>query len=78
VAVNKKDLAELINKLPDKDIHLVADLVKRLISHPDDYHIPYDDEELTDDDIKAILQGRKEFQEGKTIKFEDILHELQD
>lgn len=78
MAVNKKYLAELINKLPDKDIHLVADLVKRLISHPDDYHIPYDDEELTDDDIKAIQQGRKEFQEGKTIKFEDILHELQD
>jgi hypothetical protein len=78
VAVNKKDLAELINKLPDKDIHLVADLVKRLISPSDDYHIPYDDEELTDDDIKAIQQGRKEFQEGKTIKFEDILHELQD
>lgn len=76
MAITKKELSELIEKLQDKDVPLVADLVKRLI-HPNDYHIPYDDEPLTDDDIKAIEEGRKEFLEGKTIKFEDIKNELQ-
>ncbi|XID94924.1 hypothetical protein ACF3MZ_10575 [Paenibacillaceae bacterium WGS1546] len=76
MAISKKELNELIDKLSDNDISLVADLVKRLI-HPADYHIPYDDEPLTDDDIQAINDARKEFLEGNTIKFEDIKHELQ-
>ncbi|MDU0328799.1 hypothetical protein RW092_01095 [Paenibacillus sp. 3LSP] len=65
-----------INKLSDQDIPLVADLVRRLI-HPADHHIPYDDEPLTDEDIQAVKEARQEFLEGKTIKFEDIKHELQ-
>ncbi|HUC93688.1 MAG TPA: hypothetical protein VMS09_17005 [Paenibacillus sp.] len=73
---SKKELTELIDKLSDKDIPLVANLIKRLI-HPADYNIPYDDEPLTKDDIEAIEEARKEFGEGKTIKFEDIEHELQ-
>ncbi|PWV87366.1 hypothetical protein DFQ01_1622 [Paenibacillus cellulosilyticus] len=76
MAINKKELSELINKLSDNDIPLVADLVKRLI-HPADYHIPYDDEPLTQDDIEAVDEANQEFLEGKTIKFEDIKHELQ-
>ena len=76
MAVNKKELSELIDKLSDKDIPLVADLIKRLI-HPADYHIPYDDEPLTNDDIQALHEARKEFLEGKTNKFEDSKHELQ-
>jgi hypothetical protein len=77
MAVSKKEeLSELIDKLSDNDISLVADLIKRLI-HPADYHIPYDDEPLTEDDIQAIQEARQEYLEGKTIKFEDIMHELQ-
>jgi hypothetical protein len=75
--MNKKELTDLIQKLPDKDVPLVVDLVKRLINHPEDYYIPYDDEPLTDDDISAIEDARKEYREGKTIKFEDIKHEFQ-
>ncbi|MBA9088533.1 glycosidase [Fontibacillus solani] len=73
--MSKKDLTDLIDKLSEKDIPLVADLVKRLI-HPSDYHIPYDDEPLTEDDLQAIRGAKKEYLEGKTIKFEDILDEL--
>jgi hypothetical protein len=76
MAMNKQELTELIGKLSEKDVPLVADLVKRLI-HPADYYIPYDDEPLTEDDIRAIEEGRKEFLEGKTVKLEDILHDLQ-
>ncbi|AZK45174.1 hypothetical protein [Paenibacillus lentus] len=54
MAVSKKDLANLIHQLPDKDIPLVADFLKRLISNPQDAHIPYDDEELSENDLKAI------------------------
>jgi hypothetical protein len=76
MAISKKELANLINKLSDNDIPLVADLVKRLIL-PADYNIPYDDEPLTEDYIQAIHEAQQEFLEGKTIKFEDIKHELQ-
>jgi hypothetical protein len=75
MVMNKKELIELVQKLPEKDIPLVADLISRLLTHPDDYYIPYD-EPLTDDDIKAIDEAKIEFQAGKTIKFEDIKHEL--
>ena len=76
MAIGKKELSELIDQLSENDISLVADLVKRLI-HPADYHIPYDDEPLTEEDIQAIHEARIEYREGKTISFEDIKHELQ-
>lgn len=76
MAISKKELSDLIEKLSDKDVPLVADLVKRLI-HPLDYYIPYDDEPLTEDDLHAIQEAKKEHLEGKPIKFEDILDELQ-
>jgi len=76
MAISKKELSELIDKLPDRDIPLVADLVKRLI-HPIDDQLPYDDEPLTADDRQAIREAKEEYLEGKTIKFEDILDELQ-
>jgi hypothetical protein len=76
MAISKKELNDLIDKLSDKDVPLVADLVERLL-HPADYYIPYDDEPLTEDDIHAINEGRSEFLQGKTIKLEDIIHDLQ-
>lgn len=76
MAMSKKELTDLIDKLSEKDVLLVADLVKRLI-HPSDYHIPYDDEPLTEDDLQAIREAKKEYLDGETIKFEDILNELQ-
>ncbi|WP_410513132.1 hypothetical protein PaeBR_01260 [Paenibacillus sp. BR2-3] len=76
MAMSKKELNNLIDKLSDKDVPLVADLVKRLI-HPADFYIPYDDEPLTEDDIQAIKEGREEFLKGETINLEDIIHDLQ-
>lgn len=37
-----------------------------------DAHIPYDDEPLTEDDIQAIEQAKKDFSEGKTFSLMDI------
>lgn len=43
---------------------------------PFDVHIPFDDEELTEDDLNAIEQAELEFQQGKTVRLKDIEHEL--
>lgn len=66
----------MVDQLSEKDIPLVADFLKRLISHPLEYEIPYDDELLTEDDLKAIEDVRIDFEQGKTIKLKDIEHEL--
>ncbi|QUH26622.1 hypothetical protein [Serpentinicella alkaliphila] len=76
MALSKNDLNELVQKLSDKDIPLVADFLKRLISHPQDSNIPYDDESLTDDDLRAIEASKTEFQQGKTIRLKDIENDL--
>jgi hypothetical protein len=76
MAKSKKDLTELIHQLSDKDVPLVADFLKRLITHPLDAHIPYDDEPLTEDDLKAISKADLEVKQGLTIKLRDIEHEL--
>lgn len=76
MAASKKELAELIQQLSDKDVPLVTDFLKRLISNPLDVHIPYDDEELTEDDLKAIKKAELEFKQGRTISLKNIEHEL--
>jgi hypothetical protein len=76
MAVSKKELSDLLEKLSDKDVPLVAELIHRLISHPLDSNIPYDDEPLTEDDIKAIEKARLEFKKGLTINLKDIEDEL--
>jgi hypothetical protein len=76
MAVSKKELSDLVEKLSDKDVSLVADLIHRLISHPLDSNIPFDDEPLTDVDIKAIEKARLEFKNGLTINLKDIEDEL--
>ncbi|MET3208733.1 UNVERIFIED_CONTAM: hypothetical protein ABIC26_001672 [Paenibacillus sp. PvR008] len=75
-AVNKKELSQLIQQLPDKDVPLVADLIKRLINHPLDSHIPFDDEPLTDSDIQAMKNAKKEFNKGTSFKLKDFENEL--
>ena len=77
MAVSKKELTNLVQQLSDKDIPLVADFLKRLLSNPLDAHIPYDDEELTEDDLKAIDKAELEYKTGQTISLKDIEHELQ-
>lgn len=72
MAVSKKELSDLLEKLSEKDVILVADLIHRLISHPLDSIIPFDDEPLTDDDISAIEKARLEFKKGLTINLKDI------
>ena len=76
MALSKDDLNKLIQQLADVDVPLVAEFLKRLISHPQDSHIPYDDEPLTEDDLRAIKQADMEFNQGKTISLRDIEHEL--
>jgi hypothetical protein len=76
MGITKKELTDLVQKLSDKDVPLVADLIHRLISHPLDSNIPFDDEPVTDDDIKAIEKAKLEFQKGLTFKLKDIEHEL--
>jgi hypothetical protein len=76
VVVNKKELSEMVHQLSEKDLPLVSEFLIRLLEHPKDSNIPYDDEPLTNDDIQAIEQSKKEFQTGYSIKLKDIEHDL--
>ncbi|WP_202079109.1 hypothetical protein [Caldalkalibacillus salinus] len=75
MAISKDELSKMIQQLPEQDLDLVHNLVKRLINSTDS-HIPYDDEPLTEDDKRAIKEAKIEYQQGKTLNLKDIENEL--
>ena len=76
MAVKKQDLEELVRYLSEEDVPLVHELLIRLINHPKDDHIPYDDEPLTEEDLQAVKEAEAEYKQGRTIRFEDSENEL--
>ena len=58
-------LATMINAIPDHDIHLLLEVVKRFI--------PLDIDDIeTPEDTAAHLQAMKEYAAGETISHADI------
>ena len=76
MSINKEELNELIDKLPKEDIPLIKNLVKRLIEKSEDSFIPYDDEPISSDDLKAIKESKEEFKKGETKNLKDVENEL--
>ena len=76
MAIKKSELSEMVKRLSDNDIPLVYNLLTRLITSPKDDHIPYDDEPLTDEDLKAIKEAEEDYKQRKTIRFEEIENEV--
>jgi len=60
--MTKTELHELVDALPDESLPAAAILLRRaqdpVVAKLD--AAPYDDEELTDDDLEAVREARKE------------------
>jgi hypothetical protein len=76
MAIKKQELKNMVNDLSDRDVPLVYHLLTRLIGSKKDDHIPFDDEPLTENDLKAIKEAEEDYLQYRTIRFEDIEDEI--
>lgn len=76
MAINKEKVNDLINRLSNKDLELVYELLERLTQNKYDREIPIDDEPTTQDDIDAIHAAHEAFEKGELIDLKDIEDEL--
>ena len=65
------EVKELLKGLKIHEQESFNSVVKRLIKNA------YDDEPLTDEDIKAINEGLREYKEGKTFSEEEVWAEIE-
>ncbi len=75
----RKYLHEIIDHTPEKDLEelkkIVVDFkVRQFQKYLDS--IPYDDEPVTEEELRDIEIGLKEIELGKTISLEEIKKEL--
>jgi len=75
LAVSKERLNYLINRLSEKDLELVTDLMERLAQY-DSREIPIDDEPTTQEDLDAIRAAHEAMEKGELISLKDIENEL--
>lgn len=75
MAIQKTELTKMIQNLSDNDVPLVYNLLSRLINHPNDEHIPFDNEPLTDNDLNAIKEAEEDYKKKRTIRLEDFENE---
>jgi hypothetical protein len=76
MAVNKERFNELLERLSDKDLELVSELMERLSMSPAKREIPLDDEPTTQDDLDAINDAHKAYLKDELINLKDVEHEL--
>lgn len=76
MAISKERINDLINRLSEKDLELVTDLMERLANSSSHRDIPLDDEPTTQDDLDAIKSAYEAMDKGELISFKDIEHEL--
>lgn|SRR5690625_2948292 len=66
--LNRYMLIKMINELPLEKLPKAWDVFEQLI--------PQEDEELTDYEIEAIEEGRKQLKRGETVSLKDLIREL--
>ncbi len=77
MAISKERFNELLERLSDKDLELVAELMERLLqSGPIQRVIPLDDEPITQDDISAINDAHEAYLKDELINLKDVEHVL--
>lgn len=76
MAVNKERFNELLDRLSDKDLELVSELMERLSKSPTTRDIPLDDEPTTQADLDAIKDAHESYLKGELINLKDVEHEL--
>jgi hypothetical protein len=77
MAISKERFNELLERLSDKDLELVSELMERLLqSSPTQRIIPLDDEPTTQDDVNAINDAHEAYLKNELINLKDVEHEL--
>lgn len=76
MAVNYDRLNKLLNKLSDKDLQLVTNLMERLVENNNKTGIPLDDEPTTQEDFDAIKAAHEAYKKDELIDLKDIENEL--
>lgn len=76
MAIDNDRINELINRLSDKDLEIVNDLIERLAQLNNFYDVPIDDEPTTDEDLKAIKEAHEAYENGGLVDLKDIENEL--
>lgn len=75
MATPKDKLTELINQLNDNQISEVIDFTEFIKNKAQkDFwnNLPEDEEHLTEDDLRAIKEGKEDFKAGKTLKHNEV------
>ncbi|MCK8490191.1 hypothetical protein M0651_23805 [Paenibacillus sp. MBLB2552] len=76
MAVSKEKVTDLINRLSERDLELVTELLERLAQNNFYREIPIDDEPTTQDDLDAIHAAHEALKKGELIDLQDIEDEL--
>ena len=74
-------LKELIDELPEGDLHAVKRYIQFLHYLDDPVAVslaeaPLDDEPLTDEDIAALAEAREEMKAGNLTSHDEVMREL--
>jgi hypothetical protein len=76
LAISKERFNELLDRLSDKDLDLVSELMERLSQSSTKRDIPLDDEPTTQDDLDAINNAHEAYLKGELINLKDVEHKL--
>lgn len=77
MAVSKKDLNKLIQRLPEENLPIAEKFLTKLLSESKSTNtIPWDDEPTTQEDLDEIKKAKEAFARGEGIQFKDVEDEL--
>ena len=82
MVVTKQDLHNLIDEIPEQEHQAAAEYLQRLRDLAKDplyqalMNAPIDDEPLTEEDLAAIEEGRRDVREGRTYRWEEVKADL--
>ena len=62
----RAQMMSMVELIPEKEIPLIIEVLKRFISYE------ADDDIATPDDIRAIKEGEKEYAAGQTVSLDDF------
>jgi hypothetical protein len=79
--IDLQEAHQLLDRLSPEQFSEVAKLMVELTSPPQSWaeffaNVPPEDEELSPEEIQAILASREQAKQGKLIPHEDILREF--
>lgn len=70
MATKREDLKNIIDSLPEELLPSATEFLKSLI--------PEDDEPLTEEELKQIVQAKEDIKNGEYVTLEELLKELEE